>query len=29
MTPRFALLWRPLPELRLFGSYAENFGLSK
>ena len=28
VTPRFGLLWRPLPELSLFGSYVENFGAS-
>ncbi len=28
VTPRYALLWRPIPELSLFRSYAENFGLS-
>ncbi|WP_198290231.1 TonB-dependent siderophore receptor [Methylosinus sp. LW4] len=26
VTPRFGLLWRPIPELSLYGSYLENFG---
>jgi len=28
VTPRYALLGRPIPELSLYGSYAENFGVS-
>ena len=26
--PRFGVLWQPIPELSLYGSYVENFGLS-
>lgn len=26
VTPRFGLLWRPIPELSVYGSYLENFG---
>jgi iron complex outermembrane recepter protein len=26
VTPRFGLLWRPIPEVSLYGSYLENFG---
>ncbi|MBG0811572.1 TonB-dependent receptor [Methylosinus sp. H3A] len=26
--PRVGLLWRPIPQLSLYGSYVENFGLS-
>ncbi|MBY6240322.1 TonB-dependent receptor [Methylosinus sp. Sm6] len=26
--PRIGLLWRPIPQLSLYGSYVENFGLS-
>jgi iron complex outermembrane receptor protein len=25
--PRFGLLWQPIPQLSLYGSYVENFGL--
>ena len=28
ITPRGGLLWRPIPELSLYGSYTENFGAS-
>ncbi len=28
VTPRAGLLWRPLPELSLYGHYAENFGFA-
>lgn len=28
VTPRFGLLWRPIPELSVYGSYLENFGQS-
>lgn len=28
VTPRVGLLWQPLPELAVYGSYAENFGLA-
>jgi iron complex outermembrane receptor protein len=28
VTPRFGLLWRPMPEVSLYGSYLENFGQS-
>ncbi len=26
VTPRFGLLWRPIPEVALYGSYLSNFG---
>lgn len=26
VTPRFGLLWRPIPELSIYGSYLTNFG---
>jgi len=26
VTPRFGLLWRPMPEVSVYGSYLENFG---
>lgn len=26
VTPRFGLVWRPLPELSLYGNYLKNFG---
>jgi len=26
VTPRFGLLWRPIPEVSVYGSYLENFG---
>lgn len=26
-TPRFGLLWHPLPELSVYGNYVENFGI--
>jgi iron complex outermembrane receptor protein len=26
VTPRFGLLWRPIPEVSLYGSYLSNFG---
>lgn len=28
VTPRFGLLWRPIPELSVYGSYLTNFGPS-
>lgn len=28
ITPRFGLLWRPLPEISLYGNYVESFGRS-
>jgi len=28
ITPRFGLLWRPIPLLSLYGNYVENFGRS-
>ncbi len=26
VTPRFGLLWQPVPQLSLYGNYVENFG---
>ena len=28
VTPRFGLLWRPIPEVSIYGSYLTNFGAS-